>query len=352
MNVSELERLAVWYVDHYSQLSSLYNNLLSPIRHNASEAGKQPVESQLVALLDYLQGMTFENLSLQQLRLLSNLGVDQFIGRDGALYVEGSVRTAEYDPATAVNRINDALSKLSEAHSGFTQYEGALEALGCVNADAQEEHESIIIRVGFQNDASIENVTDWKESAKDWYEIIRGLAMAAGEAPEDTKIIGASTGSIILILAGTLSVTTLLALISKNIASVASDVIGIKNQVEDLRHKKWLSAAMEREFKKKEDSLKGAALKNILGLIKKRLPNLDGEKVTALEGSIKKLLSFNEKGGNVDFVAPETKDNTDEEIQDGNEERLNALTGVLAVIRDYQATREKLKLLTDQSEKT
>ncbi len=286
----------------------------------------------------------FDELSIQQLRMLADLGVEQFIGRVGAQYIEGTIRTAEYDSATAVDLINAALSKLSEAHSGFSQYRSSLKALGVDGADDQADHDAIIIRVGFQNDASIENITDWKESAKDWYAIIRGLALAADEAPEDTKIIGASTGSIILILAGTLSVTTLLALISKNIASIAKEVIGIRNQVEDLRHKKWLNTIIEKEFKKKEEALKTAALTDIIALIKKRIPNIDGEKSAALEISIKNLLAFNEKGGNFDFVSP---DNAVSSGGDGQD--LDALVEVQTVIRDYQATREQLKLLTDQT---
>jgi hypothetical protein len=339
MNVSELKRLADWFVDIHSQLLSHYQALLDPIQHNANNPNKQTVENQLDALLVYLRSMTFDELSLQQLEMLKGLEIEKFIGNEGARYVEDSIRTAEYDPATAVSRITTALQKLNEAHSGFTEYQEALKSLGIDSADSPEAHDSIIIRVGFQNDAAIRNVTNWKDSAKDWYEIIRGLALASDEAPEDTEIIGASTGSIILILAGTLSVTTLLALISKNIASVTKEVIGIQGQVEDLRHKKWLNATIEKEFKKQEEGLKDKALAEIVELIKARLPNLNGEQVTALEGSIKKLLAFNEKGGNVDFVAPDV---------DGSEGSREKLTEVLAAIRGYQTEREQIKSLTDQ----
>lgn len=347
MNIDELNRLADWYNDEYMQLNKLYNNLLSPIQQNATQTSKVPVENQLENLLSFLRSMSFEELSLRQLQMLSDFGVDSFIGRDGAQYVEGSIRTAEYDPATAVERITAAMSKLGELHTGLNQYHNALTALGLDDHDGQETVDSIVIRVGFQNGAAINNVTEWKESAKDWYEIIRGLALAAGEAPEETKIIGASSGSIILIFAGTIQVTTLLALVSKVVASVAKEIIGIQNQIEDLRHKKWLNATIENEFKKQEEALKGKSLTDIIALIRGRLPNLDGEQVTALEGSIKKLLTFNEKGGNVDFVAPEAQATTEESEEEGSDENLDPLAEVQAVIREYQATREQLKLLTD-----
>ena len=349
MDVNELGRLADWYIDHFSTLNQLYSNLISPIQHNASQPNKQPVEGHLEELLAYLEDVSFEELSLQQLKLLNELGVDIYLGREGSAFVEGVIRTSEYDPATAAERLGEAVARLNETNAGFIQYRKSLKTLLLAPDDETEEADTIIIRVGFQNEASIKNLTDWKDSAKDWYDIIRGLALAADEAPEDTKIIGASNGSIILTLAGTLTITTLLALISKNIASVAKEVIGIGNQIEDLRAKKWLNVAIERELRKKEESTKGVALRDIVKLIKKRMPDLDGEKVTALEGSIKKLLSFNEKGGNLDFVAPQgvAEDGDD---TDGNEENFNPLKEVQTMIREYQAERDQLKLLTDQTE--
>ena len=350
MDVSELHHLADWYIDHYTNLNSLYNAVLSPIQHNANQPGKQPVENQLDSLLSYLRTMKFDELSLQQLRMLSTLGVDRFVGSTGSDFIEAIIRTSDYDPATAATKINQALSTLSEAHSGFSSYRKAIEALKIADSEPKSLTDTITVRVGFQSDASIENITDWKVSAQDWYDIIRGLALAANEAPEDTKIVGASTGSIILILAGTLSVTTLLALISKNIASVAKDIIGIRNQIETLRQQKLLTTVIEKELKKQETTKKDQALKEIISLIKKQTPGLDGEQVTADESSIKKLLTFNEKGGNVDFVAPDTDgDDPDEDESEGNEERRGALAAVRSAIHEYQEVREQIKLLSDFS---
>ncbi len=230
------------------------------------------------------------------------------------------------------------------------------QVIGNLKLDSNDEDDAgdyITIRVGFQNDAEIRNLTDWKDSAKDWYDIIRGLALASDEAPEDTKIVGASTGSIILILAGTLSVTTLLALISGRLTAVAKHVIGLANEIEDLRHKKFLNQVIEKELKSQQDAAKKEALDDILNLISERLPNLDGEKKTALTGSIKKLLVFNEKGGNVDFVAPDNDEADADEDADGGEQPQSQaqidMAAARQAIHEYQEIREQLKLLTDNS---
>jgi hypothetical protein len=73
---------------------------------------------------------------------------------------------------------------------------------------------------------------------------------------------------------------------------------------------------------------------------------IDGEKSTALEASIKKLLAFNEAGGSVDFVAPEVDE--DGEVEAENKPR-SALAQVRAAIQEYQTVREQVRMLTDMS---
>lgn len=357
MNVTELRRLADWYADHFLQLNSLYNGLVSPIQHNASQSNKQPVEAQLDTLLDYLRAMSFDTLSLQQLKLLTNLGVSRFIGEEGAAFVETVIRTADFDANTAAAKLVEALQVLSSANSDFEAYRSAVSSLSIGSDEAEDEDvDRITVRVGFQNQAAIRNLSEWKTSAGDWYDIIRGVSMAAGEAPEETKIIGASTGSIILILSATAATTGLLALISKNITAVAKNAIDIRIKMEELQQMKLLTAGMKKEFVLLEKQNKETALKEIIDLIKVQLPNLkaekEGDKITALEASVKKLLAFNEKGGNVDFVAPEEEPTPEiENEQSAEKSPKAALSAARAAIHEYQASREQIRMLTDGRKK-
>ncbi len=351
MNVSELQHLSEWYTTHYVRLNSLYNQLISPIQHNSSQQNKQPVEDQLENLLSYLRGMSFNELSLQQLQTLNALGIDRYIGVDGARFVERLIRTAEYDPNTASVKLQEALTKLAESNPHFTSYLTTTNALGFSDFDPTEDADAIIIRVGFQNEAGIEHLTDWKDSARDWYDIIRGVSMAANEAPEDTKIVGAATGSIILFLSATAAVTVLLALISKNLTSVAKDVIGIGNQIEELRAKKWINREVEKQLRDMQKERKTEALGTIMEEIKKRLPDINGEQNTALETSVKKLLAFNEKGGNLDFVAPPKAPSEDGEDEEDDDNNRGAMAEVRGLIHEYQSVREQMKLLENRSDK-
>jgi hypothetical protein len=345
MNVGELYRLAEWFEERYPELSRLYQTLHTPLQHNASQPNKQPLEESLEALTGYLGSMSFAELSLQQLDLLATIGVDEFIGPAGVAFINSTVRVSDFDPATAVEQIQRAISGVDKAHKNLAGYRNAVKALDVDMMDFEVPDEFITIRVGFRNDAAIENITDWKTSAKEWYDIIRGLSLAAKEPPESTKVIGAGTGSIILFLAATATVTTLLALISKNVTSVAKNIIGVQNATEDLRQKKILTRVMEQELEKQVVDMKTNAMKTVLEEVKGRLPNLAGEAEIALSNSIKKLLAFNEKGGNVDFVTPAE----DGDGEAGANPDVAALADARAAIQEYQAARDEIRLITDAS---
>jgi hypothetical protein len=349
MEVSELVELADWFDNEVPPVRTAYDNLLNVLQHNASQSDKRPLETELERLVGALRGMSFEALSLQQLRVLEGMNVRANLGPDGVRFLDQTVRTANYDPATAVSRVQSVITNIDNSTNALNAYRGATEQLQLLPDDLEEVPDRIIIRIGFENDANIDNVTDWRDSSKEWYDIIRGIAMAANESPEDTKVIGAATGSIILILAGTVAVTSMLAVISKNITSSAKDVIGVGLALENLRQQKILTAAMEAEFKKVEAKKRADALKTVMGELKKHLhKSVMGDAKVALEASIKKLLEFNEKGGIVDFVAPPEPEEEEAEDQAEDPGR-QLLADARRVIHDYQGERESLRLLTDQS---
>ena len=351
MDIHELYRLARWYTDQFPRLNSLYRELIAPINHNANNPNKQPVEEQLNALTLFLAEQEFDQLSIEQLKVLSSLGVDVYMGRSGIDYVNSTIKTSDYDPATAALRLNAAIDAINSTNDMLSVYTQAVDQLGLEGQDAEAEDGLITIRVGFQNDVAIRNVTDWKDTSKDWYDIARGLSMACAENPEDVRVIGAATGSIILIMAGTVLFTTLLARISKNITAVSRDIIGVRIEVENLRQKGLLTKVMEAEFAKMEKQKADDAVSSIEKLLDGKIVNKDGDVQNALTSSIKKLLIFSEKGGTVDFVSPEEKSapNDGEGESDGLKA---ALIEAREAIREYQGERESLKLLSDGTKRT
>lgn len=349
MDLQELEKLATWYIEHFSQLNQYYQQLIGPLQHNASQQNKQPFEPNMISLNDYLNTMNFEVLSLQQIKTLNKLGVAQFIGSEGAEFISRTIKTADFDPATGLSVITEAFAKLLNIKQQFESYLQALSQLDLRETDVEELSKQITIRIGFQNAASIDNVTKWKDSAAEWYDIIRGLALAMDEAPENTRVVSATKGSIILTLAGTYAVTMLLAKISTNVLGVAKDTLEIMHTIQDLRTKKILNDVIETELNRKMEKVKEDALESLIEEIRPLLPDENGEKITALKHSVKKLLDFNEKGGNVDFVGP-NDGVADTEVEGGTASGIATLTAVRNAINDHQKLREQIKQLSHQSQ--
>jgi hypothetical protein len=345
MDIRELEKLAVWYSEHFNRFGRLYEAVISPIQHNATQPQKTAVEEPLNDLIKYLRRMDFEVLSIEQLKLLDKLGVSENMGNEGADLVESIVRTANYDPNTASMQLTEAYSKLSNVRTYLDSFLQSLSQLDLL--DQEDDSDFITIRVSFQNEASITNVSQWKKSSADWYDIIRGIAMINNEAPETTKVIGATKGSIILILAATAGVTALLARIAKDITSTAKEVLEVEHSREDLKQKKMLTQVMADEFDRLVTEKKENTVQDIVGEFKDVMADGAGDKVAALTKSVEKLLAFNQKGGTVDFVMPENDDD------DGGEDEAQAaapagLTAAKKAIRDYQEVREQVKLLSHQ----
>jgi hypothetical protein len=348
MEISELVRLGAWFEREVPPVRTAYANLLGLLQHNASQSDQRPLETELSRLVGALEAMDFGELSIQQIRLLERLGVRDSLGTEGVRFLGTAVMTANYDPATAVAKVQSVVTAIDNATNSLNTYRAAIDQLNLEPKDLETIPDRIIIRIGFENEASIRNITDWKDSGKEWYDIIRGLALAANESPENTNVIGTATGSIILILAGTVAVTSMLAVISKNITSVAKDVIGVGIERENLRQKKLLNTAIEAEFKKIEEKKRADALKTVMAALKDHLHKaVMGDAKVALEASVKKVLEFNEKGGVVDFVAPPDQDPEDE-VDEAEGVGQQLFADVRQIIHEYQAEREALRLLTHQ----
>ncbi len=155
------------------------------------------------------------------------------------------------------------------------------------------------------------NIVDFKECGATWYDIGRGIAMAHNTPPEDIKVIGASKGSIIIELgiaatiAGTVSGIILAGL------QVAEKVIDIRKKVEELRGLKLTNDKIALDLEKEAEIEKQAGIDSISKQYVLELKidsSSEGDKVVALNNSIKKLINFIERGGIVDFVAPEKPD--------------------------------------------
>lgn len=244
MDVRDILTLHQWVETWVPAVLEHYIPLRDVLANNAQQSTAQPVARPLDDLVLHLQNVKTEELSGLQVRVLSYLGVDRLLGKSGAYWVKKTIRSSTYDPATAHEEVNKAVSLLQQLQKQMKSFVTSVSPLG-FEPDASEVTDGLFrVAVIFQDRASIENLPDLKKLASDWDEIISGVAGAVGEKPEETNIIGVSNGSVLIFLTATAAVTTILALIAKHASEVASYAIGVADQLEDLRAKKMHNAAI------------------------------------------------------------------------------------------------------------
>ena len=347
MDAFEIQGLASWFKSYFKDIRQRMDALHAILSNNASQQAQQPVEDALNSLTDLLKHVRLEELNLQQLQLLERMEVADILGPQGAANIASLVRTASYDPASVEQKINARITRINQASQKLTAVAASLDELGFVPEEYDDEDGRITVRVIFRRDASIDNVADWKASAESWYQIIRGLAMALGEAPEDTKVMGASKGSLILVLSTTCTLTAALLVITKHVTGMAKEVISVQSAMEDLRQKKLMTETMKLELDKLVAKKREEGIAAIEADLANMIPGLKGEKKNSLDRSIEKLLDFSEKGGDLDFVEPPIGDDQQVEEDAGKEQSPMSVQMAEArrLIQEYQEERESLKQL-------
>lgn len=306
MQTYELYSLSEWLQKHLGQVMGKFNVLSRIIDHNATQHQLQPLEESLNDLVGYLNDMDLDILTHQQISLLEVFGIERLLGHKGAAFVDGVIRKSNFDPVTAHQDLKKASDKLQSAHQRTQSFIEAFEGIDFPFEDSKVGEGRVLLRVEFVGDAAMNNVADWKSWTSTWYEIVRGVALAIDERPEDTNVIGATQGSVIIKLAATYAFTRVLALISKSIASIARDYVEVRLAMEDLKSKKLINKAAEQALKNNAEEIKASGVARIVSEVRPYLAgDFNGEQENALKNSVEKALDFYNKGGDVDFVAPE-----------------------------------------------
>jgi hypothetical protein len=202
-----------------------------------------------------------------------------------------------------------------------------------------------MMRIYFKDASSINNLSDLKKLGSIWYDIGRGIAMTLDKSPEDFVVVGAQKGSVILELAVAARIATSVSKILLETLKVAEKVIDILKKVEELKALKLSTKAAEQALEKAANEEKESGISSITRIIQVELnlnPETDGDKITALEKSITKLIDFTQKGGQVDFVQPEEKVEKENGDDINYREEIQKLKENIAEIR---AIESKTKLL-------
>ncbi|MDW3194300.1 MAG: hypothetical protein R8G66_18135 [Cytophagales bacterium] len=347
MQVSELLKLTNWFDEHFIEtgvsqkfaaLHSILNNNSSARRNHNQQF--QSFDAQKEDLLNAIGVINFKSLSLEQIKFLEQLNIVGLVGSSGIGIIEEILFKNSLDITTATIKIGELNTTMSAAQRTIQEIKTTLSKSFSLDEHDEIPEDSVLMRIYFQQEVSIQNLADFKKLSATWYDIGRGIAMAQNKSPEDFEIIGAQKGSVILELAVAAGIATTVSKILLEGLKVADRVLDILKKAQELKKMKLSNKKIEQELEKEAQLEKEKGVSSILNSAVDSL-KLDktnqGDKVEALEKSIKKLIDFTQKGGLVDFVQKD-QDDTDEE---GNSEVRNELKSLNSNISEIRLLESK-----------
>jgi len=350
MQIQELLNLTEWFRINIveKEIPKIYKNLFNKMSQNAkanNSQPKQPFENERNALFDSLKIINLNSLTLEQISFLEQLKVVELLGKEGVSNIESVLYKNNLDIATAANKISDFSNRIDTARNTLLEIANTLKKSFSIDDDIDIPEDSVMMRVYFQEGSSIKDIKDLKRLSAVWYDIGRGIAMAQNRSPEDFNIIGAQKGSLIVEMAVYTGLATSVSTILLAGLKVAERVIEILKKAEELKTLKLGNKQIEQELKKEADKVKENGIQSILELAINQLglnPKQEGDKVTALNKSITKLIDFTQKGGAVDFV--QSDEDLDDEGINENEIREEVLR-LNDNVQEIRRLENKIKML-------
>ena len=341
MNISELLRLADWIDQeiHKNGLLTKYQALHATMnRNNQQNQAKVSFETEQKELLAALDSMVLTELSRDQLNFLSQIGIRNDVGKLGVHDLEDLLYKNVIDLATSAKVVNEKYQRLANSKKRVDAVRFALEGIDLHESELEEEGE-VLFRVYFQGDASISNVADLKKWSGIWYDIGRGVAMFHHESPQDVRVVGADTGSIVIELGVIAAMALTIGKIIKQGLDIAEQTNRIRIQSETIQSMKLSNKKIASDLNKEADKVKAEGAQTITASVSADASleqNAQGDVEKALSGAIVKLLDFLDRGGRVDIVI--RKDDMDPDDAD-----LQALDEQVNEIRRLEATQRRIE---------
>lgn len=339
MNLDELVNLTKWIDDEIKgrQIPKLYNNL-ARLLQNVASGQASPFSDEKDELVANLRSVNLLLLTNEQRDFVSKLNLLNHIGTVGANELEGILFKNSLDISTASSRVATIDSEVQEAIRRSDEIKASLKALVTTE---EEPSDQILIRVSFQGGASINDIVQFKKWAAAWHDIGRGIAMSVGSTPQDIRVVSAQKGSIIITLATVYGIAQVVATVLMKSLEVTEKILNIKKAILEIESLKLSNSKVLVELKASVEEERKNGSASIASETKKLInSNMTEESETLLEGSVKKLLDFMEKGGEVDVVLPiQNSEDEDSEINSA----ITPLTTLRASVYRIRELESKIK---------
>lgn len=310
MNITELYRLTEWIRANIQgrNIPNKYQELYNLVHRNSQpNQAKVPFEDQRADLEKTISELPLFELSNEQRELLARLEISQYVGETGVTTLNDLFTRQALDIVTVANRLQQTIEKIN---SGIARANNIGNGLKDIVDTTKVPQSMPILRVTFTRDASIQDVTELESWSKVWSSIGRGVAMTLGMAPQDLKVVGASEGSIVLELTSHVEIIAIFNFIVMAALHHAKDFLQIRKLSAETKKAKIEAKTAElfqEKLRAELDNARKNSADQIATEVLKQFPSdkaRTGEVNTALSLSIRELIKFMEKGGQVDCVVP------------------------------------------------
>ncbi len=348
MNVVELYTLAKWVNREVveSELSAKYDQLHAILHQKASNPSIA-FEEFKNDLIETLKRVDLTTLTKDQMDFLSQIRILQAIGKQSEQQIENILFRHGLDITTAVEKF---LAIVNDLNSGIAKLNSIFESLdGCIQDDIDEYGDNVLIRVRFQDNASMSNVKDFKEWGRRWHLIGLGIAIIHDATPEDIQIVGAAKGSVILELLTDYK-------IGLTVVSVILGSLEVTERVQNIRKSsaELVQISLENEMLTKNiadlettaEAVRKDGVTNIINLQINELnlnTETDGTKINALKSSISNLVDFLERGGGVELMLPKHEEDPDSDEENPTVDKFEKIRESVTKIKKLEDKIEQIE---------
>lgn len=182
MQLNKLLSRSLWFVNNITenQIPQKYSVLHSKMNQNIRRNNQSlvPFEQEKTDLIKATIDLNFQSLNLEQIKFLNKLKIIELLRKRGVEQIEQVLIQNNLDIATATGKIKEFSNTITKSQNIFKELQTTL----LKSFDIEETNEingsQVLMRVYFQNDVAIKNLTDFKKLSATWYDIGRGIAMA------------------------------------------------------------------------------------------------------------------------------------------------------------------------------
>lgn len=345
MNVRELYQLVCWIEENIKNagIVTKFTTLGQRLQQNTQRNQQNvPFDGERQELNAALAAMSFNSLTITQIGLLEDFGVKAVLGDSGIDKLDDILFRNQLDIATASAEVSKMTGVVSSIVSWAEGIKPNLERIESASSVSKINDNEVLMRIRFAQDADISNIADLRDWSKIWFEIVHSLTKYGGQTPEDIRVVGASNGSLIYDLATYYGFAKLVLIIMKDALHVAERIQGIRIQQQTITAMKLNNAKTLRDtFSKEIEEVREGAVDKIAAQFDSTGEH-DGDVVSGLRKAIEHLLSFFEKGGQVDVV----DDNAAEDVDSGDgDEELGGVEEIRRLSLEVREMRAKLDSL-------